>query len=96
MKWPDALVVISGSGGDPHDAVEGAEFDSSGLICFESEAPGVLEIGPLDRDVEMLVWSGFSAAAEKLKDVFSIHSAQEKIVDQGAAKLSVDDKALTC
>ena len=94
MNFPDTLVVISGSGSDAHDAIEGAEFDSAGLIRFQSEASGVFEIGPLDHDVEMLAWSGLSAASEKLNNVFSIYSAQEKVVDAGAAKLSVDHEAL--
>ena len=94
VKLPDALVVISGSGGDSHDAIKGAEFDSAGLISFQREAPGVLKIGPLDYDIEMLVCNGFSAAPEKLNDVFCIHSAQEKIFDPIAAKLSIDYEGL--
>ena len=33
-KLLDALVVLSGSGGDAHDAIEGSEFDSARLISF--------------------------------------------------------------
>ena len=33
-KLPDALVVLSGSGGDAHDAIKGPEFDSARLISF--------------------------------------------------------------
>ena len=93
-KLPDALVVIRGSGGDARDAIKGAQFHSAGWISFQSEAPGVLKIGPLDFDIEMLACYGFSAASEKLNDVFSIHSAQEKIFDPITAKLSVYRKGL--
>ena len=64
VKLPDALVVISGSDGDARDAIKGAQFHSAGWISFQSEAPGVLKIGPLDHDIEMLACNGFSAASE--------------------------------
>ena len=95
-KLPDALVVVSSSGSDAHDSIEFAEGDSSRVVGFQGEAPGVLEIGSPDRDVEILACSGLPASSEKLDYILSIHPAQEKIPDPITAKLSVDRKGLVC